>query len=86
MTIQEKFLRKEQQAKEEKQKQQQIYIKSLGERINNALLNPNFIKRVTPLLEEKGSVQFSDAGCLCQGGACSDQKGFTNFCQEAIEF
>lgn len=86
MTIQETFLKKEQQKQEEKQKQAQTYVKELGEKINNALLNPKFIKKVTPLLEEKGEVRFSDAGCLCQGGFCSHQKGFTDFCQEAIVF
>lgn len=86
MTIQETFLKKEQQKQEEKQKQAQTYVRELGEKINNALLDPKFIKKVTPLLEEKGEVQFSDAGCLCQGGLCSHQKGFTNFCKDAIDF
>lgn len=86
MTIQETFLKKEQKAQEQQQKQAQTYVRELGEKINNALLDPKFIKKVTPLLEEKGEVQFSDAGCLCQGGFCSHQKGFTDFCQEAIVF
>lgn len=86
MTIKDKFLAKE-KAKEEQREQNRInYVKDLGEKLNKALLDPKFIKKVTPLLEEKGSVQFSDVGCLCQSGECYRQQGFTTYCQEAIAF
>lgn len=38
------------------------------------------------MLEKHGLVRFSDVGCLCQGGFCEKQKGFTEYCQEAIEY
>ena len=86
MTIKDEFLAKE-KAKQEQQKQDRLdYAKNLGEQINQALLDPKFIEKVTPLLKEKGAVQFSDVGCLCQGGYCSKQQGFTKYCQEAIDF
>lgn len=86
MTNKDKFIAKEKTEQEEREKNRIKYIKNLGEAINEALLNPKFIEKVTPLLEEYGSVQFSDVGCLCQGGACSDQQGFTKYCKEAINF
>lgn len=86
MTIADKFLEKEQFEKEQREQERHDYAKNLGERINKALLDPAFIEKVTPILEERGAVQFSDVGCLCQGGFCSNQKGFTEYCQEAREF
>ena len=86
MTNKDKFIAKEKTEQEEREKNNIKYIKNLGEAINEALLNPKFIEKVTPLLEEYGSVQFSDVGCLCQGGACSKQQGFTKYCKEAIDF
>lgn len=86
MTINDTFLAKE-KAEQEQCKQHSVsYAQNLGERVNEALLDPKFIKKVTPLLKEKGAVQFSDVGCLCQGGACSIQQGFTKYCKEAIDF
>ena len=86
MTIADKFLEKERLEKEQREQEKRNYAKNLGERINKALLDPAFIEKVTPLLVERGAVQFSDVGCLCQGGFCSNQKGFTEYCQEAREF
>lgn len=65
MTNKDKFIAKEKTEQEEREKNRIKYIKNLGEAINEALLNPKFIEKVTPLLEEYGSVQFSDVGCLC---------------------
>lgn len=86
MTIRDKFLENEKMKRDEEHKERIAYIKSLGERINKALLDPKFIKKVTPILEERGAVEFSDAGCLCQGGACYKQEGFTDYCKEAVNF
>lgn len=86
MTIADKFLEKERIKKEQKELTRLNYAKNLGERINKALLNPAFIQKVTPLLEQYGAVQFSDVGCLCQEGCCSAKKGFPTYCQEAIDF
>ena len=86
MTIADKFLEKERFEKEQQEQERRDYARNLGERINKALLDPAFIQKVTPILVERGAVQFSDVGCLCQGGFCSNQKGFTEYCQEAREF
>lgn len=86
MTIRDKFLENEKMKRNEEHKERVEYIKSLGERLNKALLDPKFIKKVTPILEKCGAVQFSDVGCLCQGGACYKQKGFTEYCKEATNF
>lgn len=86
MTIADKFLEKERQEQEQQEQKRRDSARNLGERINKALLDPAFIEKVTPILVERGAVQFSDVGCLCQGGFCSNQKGFTAYCQEAIDF
>lgn len=86
MTIAGKFLEKEQLKQEQQEQKRRDSARNLGERINRALLDPTFIEKVTPILVERGAVQFSDVGCLCQGGFCSDRKGFTAYCQEAIDF
>ena len=86
MTIADKFLEKERIKKEQEEQNRLNYAKNLGEKINKALLNPTFIQKVTPLLEQYGAVQFSDVGCLCQEGCCSAKKGFPSYCQEAIDF
>ena len=86
MTIAGKFLEKEQLKQEQQEQKRRDSARNLGERINRALLDPAFIEKVTPILVERGAVQFSDVGCLCQGGFCSNQKGFTAYCQEAIDF
>ena len=86
MTIADKFLENKRQEQAQQEQKRREYAKNLGERVNKALLDPAFIQKVTPLLEERGAVQFSDVGCLCQGGFCSNQKGFTAYCQEAVEF
>lgn len=86
MTIQESFLAKEKEERDRQHQQRVAYARDLGERINKALLDPKFIQKVTPLLKERGAVSFSDVGCLCQGGACSDKQGFTDYCKESIDF
>ena len=62
MTNKDKFVEKVKIEQEEHEKNRIKYIKNLGETINEALLNPKFIEKVTPLLKEYGSVQFSDGG------------------------
>ena len=86
MTIADKFLEKEQLKQEQQEQKRRDSARNLGERINRALLDPAFIEKVTPILVERGAVGFSDVGCLCQSGFCSDQKGFVAYCQEAIDF
>ena len=86
MTIADKFLENKRQEQEQQEQKRRDSVRNLGERINKALLDPAFIEKVTPILVERGAVQFSDVGCLCQSGFCSDQKGFTAHCQEAIDF
>ena len=86
MTIADKFLENKRQGQEQQEQKRRDSARNLGERINKALLDPAFIEKVTPILVERGAVQFSDVGCLCQSGFCSDQKGFTAYCQEAIDF
>lgn len=86
MTIAGKFLEKEQLKQEQQEQKRRDSARNLGERINRALLDPAFVQKVIPILVERGAVGFSDVGCLCQSGFCSDQKGFTAYCQEAIDF
>lgn len=85
-TIRERFLKTEEERKEREIREQQEYAKNLGERLNAALLDPKFIERATKILEEKGAVGFNDVGCLCQGGFCERQKGFTEYTKEAEKF
>ena len=85
-TIRERFLKTQEEEKERKIREQQEYAKKLGEDLNAALLDPKFIERATKILEEKGAVGFNDVGCLCQGGACERQKGFTKYTKEAEKF
>ena len=86
MTIADKFLENKRQEQEQQEQKRRDSARNLGERINKALLDPAFIEKVTPILVERGAVQFSDVGCLCQSGFCSDQKGFVVYSQEAIDF
>lgn len=86
MTIQESFLAKEKEERDRQHQKRIAYARTLGENINKALLEPKFIQKVTPLLKEHGRVSFSDVGCLCQSGVCSDQQGFTDYCKKAIDF
>lgn len=86
MTIADKFLENKRQEQEQQEQKRRDSARNLGERINKALLDPAFIEKVTPILVERGAVQFSNVGCLCQSGFCSDQKGFVAYCQEAIDF
>ena len=72
MTISDKFLEKERFEKEQREQERRDYAKNLGERINKALLDPAFVEKVIPILVERGAVQFSDVGCLGQGGFCSN--------------
>ena len=86
MTIKEQFLKNLENQETEKQLKQKSYAKQLGEKINAALLDPEFIDRATKALIEHGAIELTDVGCLCQGGGCSDQKGFTNYVTEAFNY
>ena len=86
MTIKEQFLKNLENQETEKGLRQKSYAKQLGEKINAALLDPEFIERATKNLIEHGAIELTDVGCLCQGGGCSDQKGFTNYVTEAINY
>lgn len=86
MTIKERFLKNLENQETEKQLKQKAYAKQLGEKINAALLDPEFIERATKALIEHGAIRLTDIGCKCQGGGCSDQKGFTNYVTEAFDY
>lgn len=86
MTIKEQFLKNLENQETEKELRQKAYAKQLGEKINVALLDPEFIKRATKALIEHGAIELTDVGCLCQSGGCSDQKGFTNYVTEAFDY
>ena len=86
MAIKEQFLKNLENQKTEKQLRQKAYAKQLGEIINTALLDPEFIERATKALIEHGAIELTDVGCLCQDGGCSDQKGFTNYVTEAFDY
>lgn len=86
MTIKEQFLKNLENQETEKELRRKAYAKQLGEKINAALLDPEFIERATKDLIEHGVIELTDVGCLCQGGGCSDQKGFTNYVTDAFEY
>lgn len=86
MTIKEQFLKNLENQETEKELRRKAYAKQLGEKINAALLDPEFIERATKALIEHGVIELTDVGCLCQGGGCSDQKGFTNYVTEAFDY
>ena len=86
MTIKEQFLKNLENQETEKELRQKAYAKQLGEKINAALLDPEFIERAAKNLIEHGAIELIDVGCLCQGGGCSDQKGFTNYVTEAFDY
>ena len=86
MTIKEQFLKNLENQETEKELRRKAYAKQLGEKINAALLNPEFIDRATKALIEHGAIQLTDIGCKCQAGGCSDQKGFTNYVTEAFDY
>lgn len=86
MTIKDKFLKKEEVGRSEREKSRLEFVKNLGRELNAALLDPKFIQKATPLLEEHGFLRFTDVGCLCQSGLCEKQRGFKEYCQEAIEY
>ena len=55
--------------------------------------NPKLVDRdgntyeiTTKELIEYGAIQLTGVGCLCQGGGCSDQKGFTNYVTKAFDY
>ena len=75
MTIKDQFLKNLENQKSEKDLKKKEYAKSLGRKINAALLDPEFIDRA-----------ITDVGCLCQDQCCSDQKGFTNYVIGAINY
>lgn len=86
MTIKEQFLKNLENQETEKELRRKSYAKQLGEKINAALLDPEFIERATKDLIEHGAIQLTGVGCLCQNGCCSDQKGFTNYVTEAFDY
>lgn len=86
MTIKEQFLKNLENQETEKELRRKDYAKQLGEKINTALLDPEFIERATKALIEHGAIRLTDIGCKCQGGGCSDQKGFTNYVAEAFDY
>lgn len=86
MTIKEQFLKNLENQETEKELRRKAYAKQLGEKINAALLDPEFIERATKALIEHGAIELTDVGCLCQGGGCSDQKGFTNYVTKAFDY
>lgn len=86
MTIKDQFLKNLENQETEKELKRKAYAKQLGEKINAALLDPEFIDRATNALIEHGAIELTDVGCLCQGGGCSDQKGFTNYVIEAFNY
>ena len=86
MTIKEQFLKNLENQETEKELRRKTYAKQLGEKINAALLDPEFIERATKGLIEHGAIELTDVGCLCQDGGCSDQKGFTNYVTEAFDY
>lgn len=86
MTIKEQFLKNLENQETEKELRRKAYAKQLGEKINAALLDPEFIDRATKALIEHGAIELTDVRCLCQGGGCSDQKGFTNYVTEAFNY
>lgn len=86
MTIKAQFLKNLENQETEKELRQKEYAKQLGEKINAALLDPEFIERATKALIEHGAIELTDVGCLCQGSGCSDQKGFTNYVTEAFNY
>lgn len=86
MTIKEQFLKNLENQETEKELKRKAYAKQLGEKINAALLDPEFIERATKALIEHGAIELTDVGCLCQSGGCSDQKGFTNYVTEAFDY
>jgi hypothetical protein len=86
MTIKERFLKNLENQETEKELRRKAYVKQLGEKINAALLDPEFIDKATKALIEHGAIQLTDIGCKCQAGGCSDQKGFTNYVKEAFNY
>lgn len=86
MTIKEQFLKNLENQETEKELKRKAYAKQLGEKINAALLDPEFIERATKALIEHGVIQLTDIGCKWQDGGCSDQKGFTNYVTEAFDY
>ena len=59
-TIRERFLKTQEEEREREIREQQEYAKKLGERLNAALLDPEFIERATKILEKVGAVGFND--------------------------
>lgn len=86
MTIKEQFLKNLENQETEKELKRKTYAKQLDEKINAALLDPEFIEQATKALIEHGAIQLTDIGCKCQAGGCSDQKGFTNYVKEAFNY
>ena len=80
MTIAEKFKQKEKLRKTEKLNNEANKRKMLASTIeDNVFKNKKIINKITELLIDYGQVTVTGLGCLCQGGFCSWQKGFTEY-------
>ena len=80
MTIAEKFKQKEKLQKMERLNNEANRRKTLASTIENKVFkNKKVINKITELLIDSGQVTVTGLGCLCQGGLCSWQKGFTEY-------
>ena len=65
MTIKDKFLKKEETERNEREKSRLKFVEDLGRKLNAALLDPKFIQKVTLLLEEHGHLRFTEGVDVC---------------------
>ena len=80
MTIAEKFKEKEKLQKMNRLNNEANKRKTLASTIENKVFkNKEIINKITELLIDYGQVTVTGLGCLCQGGLCSWQKGFTEY-------
>ena len=80
MTIAEKFKQKEKLQKMNRLNNEANKRKTLASTIENKVFkNKKIINKITELLIDYGKVTVTGLGCLCQGGLCSWQKGFTEY-------
>ena len=79
MNIAEMFKQKEEVKKKEKMNNEMNKRIKLANSIENKLFkNKKVIQEVVKALVDFGQVTVTGLGCLCQGGLCSWQKGFTD--------
>ena len=80
MTIAEKFKQKEKLQKIKRLNNEANKRKELASTIENKVFkNKKIINKITELLIDSGQITVTGLGCLCQGGFCSWQKGFTEY-------